>query len=117
MIESTVVKPFIPWLLALATLALAQQTSSKKEAPPPQQKQESKSLFQNKLGYRSSKTSAKDSTTLGFNGIDPAGKVDEQMLATSPGAADHEQVKKMDEARPSETELKAFLSQGGLNAK
>jgi hypothetical protein len=117
MIESTMVKPFIPWLLALATLAVAQQTSSKKEAPPPPQKQESTPLFKNKLGYRSSKTSSKDSTTLGFNGIDPAGKVDEKMLATSPGASDHEQVKKMDGSQPSEAELKAFLDEGGLNAK
>jgi hypothetical protein len=117
MIESTEVKNFILWLLALTTLVMAQQTSTKKESPPPQQKQESKPLFQNKLGYRSSKTSSKDSTTLGFNGIDPAGKVDEKMLATAPGAADHEQVKKMGENRPSEAELKTFLAEGGLNAK
>ncbi|HEV8290933.1 MAG TPA: hypothetical protein VGP94_03385, partial [Tepidisphaeraceae bacterium] len=81
-------KPYFPWLLALASLAMAQQASEKKkDAPPPEQKQDSTPLFQKKLGYKSSKTT-KESTTLGFNGIDPSGKVDQKMLATTPTAAD-----------------------------
>jgi hypothetical protein len=112
------VKSYLPWLLALATLAMAQQGSEKKDAPPPpsDQKQESTPLFKNKLGYKSSKTT-KESTTLGFNGIDPSGKVDAKMLATTPGAADQQNVKKMSDSRPSAADLKAFLQEGGLNAK
>ena len=50
--------------------------------PPPKEppKEESGGLFKNKLGYESSKQS-KDSTTLGFNGIDPSGKIDKTMMA------------------------------------
>jgi hypothetical protein len=117
MINSLVVKPYILWLLALATLAMAQQGSEKKDAPPPsEKKQESAPLFQKKLGYTSSKTT-KESTTLGFNGIDPSGKVDAKMLATTPGAADQQSVKKMSDSRPTAAELKAFLQEGGLSAK
>jgi len=107
------VKPFLPWLLALATLAMAQQGSEKKkDAPPP----EPAPLFKSKLGYKSSKTT-KESTTLGFNGIDPSGKVDKQMLATTPTTADQANVKKMSDNRPTDTDLKAFVKEGGLNAK
>jgi hypothetical protein len=112
------VKPYVPWLLALASLAMAQQGSEKKkDAPPPsEQKQESAPLFKSKLGYKSSKTT-KESTTLGFNGIDPSGKVDQKMLATTPTAADQANVKKMSDTRPTPADLKAFIEQGGLNAK
>jgi len=107
----------MPWLLAAATLALAQQTTEKKDAPPPSdQKQESTPLFKGKLAYKSSKTT-KESTTLGFNGIDPSGKVDAKMLATTPTSADEQNMKKMSEARPSAAELKTFLQAGGLNSK
>jgi hypothetical protein len=107
----------MPWLLALATLAMAQQASEKKDTPPPsEQKQESTPLFKSKLGYKSSKTT-KESTTLGFNGIDPSGKVDQKMLATTPGAADQQNMKKMADNRPSAADLKAFIDEGGLNAK
>ena len=112
-----IVKPYIPWLLALASLAMAQQGSEKKDTPPPSdQKQDSAPLFKNKLSYKSSKTS-KESTTLGFNGIDPSGKVDQKMLATTPGAADQQNVKKMSDNRPAPADLRAFLAEGGLNAK
>src|SRR5438034_8258946 len=117
MIQSQLVKPYMPWLLALATLAMAQQASEKKDTPPPaEQKQESTPLFKSKLGYKSSKTT-KESTTLGFNGIDPSGKVDQKMLATAPGATDQQQVKNMSANRPTAAEMKAFLQEGGLNAK
>ena len=110
-------KPFIPWLLVLTALALAQQDNQKKEAPQPSdQKQDSSPLFKTKLGYRSSKTT-KESTTLGFNGIDPSGKVDQKMLATTPGAKDQESVKKMSDTRPTAADLKTFVQEGGLNTK
>ena len=68
--------------------------------------------FTNKIGYKSSGTASKDSTTLGFNGIDPSGKVDQKMLATNPTAKDQEQVKKMTENMPKPAEVKGFLSKG-----
>jgi hypothetical protein len=102
MIKSQLVKRYMPWLLALATLAMAQQATEKKDAPPPSsEKQESTPLFKKQLGYKSSKTT-KESTTLGFNGIDPSGKVDQKMLS---------------ENRPTAAELKSFLQEGGLNSK
>ena len=104
-------------MLALAGLALAQQNIQKKDTPPPQdQKQESTPLFQKKLGYKSSSTT-KESTTLGFNGIDPSGKVDQKMLATAPTGADQDKVKKMSTLQPPPAELKEFLKDGGLNAR
>ena len=110
-------RPLPFWLLALSCLALAQQTEQKKEAPPPpDQKQDSAPLFKSKLGYRSSKTT-KESTTLGFNGIDPSGKVDQKMLATSPSSKDQESMKKMSANRPAAADVKAFLQEGGLNPK
>src|SRR5437867_9982483 len=116
MINSPVVRPFILWLLALATLVMAQQATEKKDSPPQEKKQESTPLFKKKLGYRSSKTT-KESTTLGFNGIDPSGKVDQKMLSTSPGSKDQENVQKMAANRPTAAALKSFLQEGGLNSK
>ncbi len=111
------VRPFTVWLLVLSCLALAQQSEQKKEAPPPpDQKQDSAPLFKSKLGYRSSKTT-KESTTLGFNGIDPSGKVDQKMMATSTQTADQEKVKNMSATRPTAADLKSFLQEGGLNSK
>src|SRR4029077_13330820 len=74
------VKTYVFGVLALISLALAQQSTEKKDTTPPpeDQKQDSKPLFQKKLGYKSSSTT-KESTTLGFNGIDPSGKVDQKM--------------------------------------
>jgi hypothetical protein len=110
----------VPGMLVLVGLALFQQTSDKKDTPPPpppaDQKQDSTPLFQKKLGYKSSSTT-KESTTLGFNGIDPSGKVDQKMLATTPTPADQEKMKKMSASQPSAADLKGFLKQGGLNAK
>ena len=99
--------------LALAGLALGQQTSQKKEAPPPAQAKPAP-LFGGKLGIRASQ-STKESATLGFNGIDPSGKVDQQMLAAQPGAADVEKVKKLGEAQPTPADLEGFVKEGALN--
>jgi hypothetical protein len=117
-VKFKIVKPYILWMLALASLAIAQQGSEKKDATPPpaDQKQESAPLFQKKLGYKSSSTT-KESTTLGFNGIDPSGKVDQKMLATNPTGADQEKVKKMSSAQPAPADLKSFLKEGGLNPR
>ena len=115
---------FLVLLLALwATLAVAQQDKGKnatgqqnKEQKDAKAKQKGGGLFQNRLGYKSSETS-KESTTLGFNGIDPSGKVDKDMLAKVPGAAEQEKVKLMAQNRPNANDLRQFLRQGGLKEK
>ena len=105
------------WLvLAIVAAALAQDASQTKDAPPPPKKEEPAPLFGGKLGIRSSK-STKESATLGFNGIDPSGKVDKKMLSTTPTSADQAKVKKLSDQRPGTAELAAFLKEGGLNTK
>ena len=111
-------------LAALASFALAQQDKGGKDATSQtndqkkqdKDKQQKGGLFQNKLGYKSS-TASKESTTLGFNGIDPSGKVDKDMMAKVPTAADQDKVKLMAQNRPQGNDLKAFLQQGGLKQK
>jgi hypothetical protein len=88
--------------------------SNTKQVQPPQQ--DPAPLFGGQIGVRSSK-STKESATLGFNGIDPSGKVDKKMLGATPGAKDIAQVRNMDTVHPSRTELTAFLKQGGLKSK
>ena len=68
------------------------------------------------MGYKSSSTS-KESTTLGFNGIDPSGKVDQKMMAATPTEADAQKVKRMSANQPKPAELKAFIEKGGLKSK
>jgi hypothetical protein len=109
------VKTYVLGALAIAGLALAQQSTQKTDTPPPAD-QNPTPLFQKKLGVKSSKTT-KESTTLGFNGIDPSGKVDQKMLATTPTGEDQEKVKKMSAAQPAPADLKNFLKEGGLNAR
>jgi len=107
----------VPLLAAALLGALAAQDSGKqepkKEAP---KKQEPASLFGGKLGVKSSE-SKKESATLGFNGIDPSGKVDAKMLATSASSNDQAKVKKMAELAPNAAELDAFIQEGGLKKK
>jgi hypothetical protein len=113
-------------LAALATFALAQQdkggkdatsqTNDQKKASDDKGKQQKGGLFQNKLGYKGSQAS-KESTTLGFNGIDPSGKIDKDMMAKAPTSADQDKVKLMAQNRPQAADLKAFLQQGGLKEK
>ena len=112
--------PFV-WIFVLAGLVLAQQGGDKQKSDQDQdkdkqQKQDSQPLFKNKLGYNSSK-STKESTTLGFNGIDPSGKVNQSMLAKSAGANDQNKVKQMADNRPKDEDLKAFLKEGGLKER
>ncbi len=108
------------WILALlVSLSLAQQQN-----PPPEQKskepsQEQKQpapLFGGQLGVKSS-SSTKESATLGFNGIDPSGKVEAQMLATHAGLADEAKARALAQLRPSQDALDAFLQEGGLKKK
>jgi hypothetical protein len=73
-------------------------------------------LFGGQIGTRSSQ-STKESATLGFNGIDPSGKVEKKMLGANPGPKDAEQVRNLDSLHPTRAELVAFLKQGGLKSK
>ena len=92
----------------------AQQPAQQPAQPPA--KAQPAPLFGGKLGIKSSERT-KESATLGFNGIDPSGKVDAKMLATSPGADDAEKVKALDSVRPAPEQLAAFLTEGALKKK
>jgi hypothetical protein len=71
-------------------------------------------LFGGQLKIRSSEKT-KESATLGFNGIDPSGKVEKQMLATAAAPEHLAQVRKLAEQRPKEEEVAAFAEEGGLS--
>ncbi|HVW11154.1 MAG TPA: hypothetical protein VHC90_21360 [Bryobacteraceae bacterium] len=94
------------------------QPQQNQQQPQPQQQQSAKPapLFGGQLNVKSSDRS-KESATLGFNGIDPDGKVDAKMLATSASADDAAKVQAMDANRPSGDQLNAFLQEGGLRKK
>jgi len=105
------------WVLVLAAMALAQQSGDKKASKESDKKAEEPApLFKKKLGYKSSQ-GTKESATLSFNGIDPSGKVDAKMMATTPTATNVDKATKMAANRPSDAELQAFLKEGGLNSK
>jgi hypothetical protein len=89
------------------------QANSKQNQPP---QPDPAPLFGGQLGVRSSK-STKESATLGFNGIDPSGKVEKRMLGASPRPQDIERVRAMDASHPTRTELAVFLKEGGLKTK
>ncbi len=105
-------------VLAVGIGGLAQDAGQKKEATPPPKKEEPAPapLFGGQLGIRSSQKT-KESATLGFNGIDPSGKVNQQMMAVASTDADQAKVKKLTSGRPNPAELSAFLKEGGLNQK
>ena len=102
---------------SISGLLLAQQAGKKKDPPPPPPKKEEPApLFGGKLGTRSSQRT-KESATLGFNGIDPSGKVDAKMLGAS-ATADHEaKVKNMAQLAPTAAELDSFIRDGGLRKR
>src|SRR5437879_13442820 len=88
-------------LALAATLALGQQGAqdAKQQKQDKQAKEDDQPLFTKKIGYKSS-TTTKESATLGFNGIDPSGKVSSSVLAASPGAAEVDKAKKMSASVP-----------------
>jgi hypothetical protein len=116
-LTSLVVALFVSAVVSLAQQATqnkqATQSNTKQAQPP---SQDPAPLFGGQIGTKSSK-STKESATLGFNGIDPSGKVDKKMLGATPGAKDIAQVRNMDSVHPTRTELTAFLKQGGLKSK
>ena len=104
---------YLSCVLAVAGLATGQQANQQQQQNQQQTQPQPTPLFGGKLGVRSSQKT-KESATLGFNGIDPSGKVDKQMLATTPSATDQEKVQKMDQNRPTAADLNAFLTEGEL---
>jgi hypothetical protein len=105
-------------VFAIVGVALAQNPSPQPPPPqnPPPKKDEPAPLFDGKLGTRSSQKN-KESATLGFNGIDPSGKLGQKMLDTPATPATEAKVKKMAEQAPPPAELEAFIKEGGLNKR
>lgn len=89
--------------------------SDKKQEQPPEKK-EPAPLFNGQIGVRSSQKT-KESATLGFNGIDPSGKVQQSVLSASPKSTDVAQVRNLDATRPARFELAAFIREGGLKTR
>jgi hypothetical protein len=83
----------------------AKKVKEKEDAPKP--------LFGGSLGLKSSRQS-KDSSTMGFNGLDPQGKVEKSMLATAATNADLVNAKSLIAFAPIQKELDVFTQQGGL---
>jgi|HubBroStandDraft_6_1064221.scaffolds.fasta_scaffold1541079_2 hypothetical protein len=96
---------------------MAQDASQKQPPPPPPPKQDQPApLFNGQLGTKSSQKD-KESATLGFNGIDPSGKVDQKMLGTPATPDTVAKAKKMTELAPGPADLLAFINDGGLNKR
>jgi len=93
-----------------------QDDKNKKQQDSTSISQDPKPLFGGKIPARSSQNT-KESASLGFNGIDPSGKVSKKMLAASPKPADVEKVRNMDAARPTPAQVAVFTKQGGLKSK
>ena len=114
--------PLLAALGMVASIASPQQSNSNQQSPQQgnqqgnQQQSQPAPLFGGQIGTKSS-TNTKESATLGFNGVDPSGKVEKKMLGANPTAKDAEAVNNMDAAHPSRTELTAFVKQGGLKSK
>jgi hypothetical protein len=111
-------------LFAFTLLALAQQQAKpasqndkdKKQQDSTAPSEDPKPLFGGKIPARSSQNT-KESASLGFNGIDPSGKVGKKMLAANPKPGDAEKVRDMDAKRPAPEQVAAFVKQGGLKSK
>jgi hypothetical protein len=102
-----------------ATSLQSQQASpptDKKDPNKTDQKKEPEPLFGGKLGIKSS-SNTKETAAMGFNGIDPSGKVDAKMLATTPSAEHEAKAKQLVAMIPSPSDLAAFLREGGLKSK
>ncbi len=74
-----------------------------------------KPLFGGQMNLKSSRQS-KDTATLGFNGLDPNGQVQKGFLAAAPTSADIAKAQQLTRTGVNQTDLTAFLQEGGLNA-
>ncbi len=125
----------IPLLLLAALISSAaymqqdqkkddKQAAPAKEAPKDKSKDQPgdkkagdqpKPLFEGKLGVKSSRQT-KDSAGLGFNGLDPEGKIEKAALESSPTEEDAVRAKALASLKPTDSELKQFLDEGHLTA-
>ena len=99
-------------MLAATSFVFAQQSTEKKPQNPPADSKP-KPLFGGKLNLTGSQKT-KETAPMAFNGIDPNGKVDAAMMATTPGAEDKKRVEDMDAARPKVEQVAKFVADGGL---
>jgi hypothetical protein len=72
-------------------------------------------LFGGSLNIKSSRQT-KDSATLGFNGVDDNGKVQQAFLTAAPSGADAAAVSRMEAAPVADSDVTDFIAQGGLNS-
>lgn len=108
--------------VALAAWAAPQQPQSqgkqegkeKKAAGKPAESAEPAPLFEGKLNLKSSRKT-KDTAVMGFNGIDPSGKVEKQFLSSSAGGDAQAKAAQLAGYRVDQQELAAFLAEGNLN--
>ena len=92
------------------------QTANQQPSPPPPPPDQPAPLFDGQLGTKSSQKD-KESSTLGFNGIDPSGKLDQKMLDTPATSDSAAKAKKMTDLAPGPGDLDVFLKEGGLNKR
>lgn len=114
------------FLLGVSLATFGQQSASSLQSPPAEKKDKKETkadpkkepapLFGGKLGIKSS-SSSKESAAMGFNGIDPSGKVDAKMLATTPSAEHEAKAKQLAALAPTAADLATFLQEGGLKSK
>jgi len=106
------------WLILAVTVAAMAQNATQQQPPPPPPPQQDQPapLFGGQLGTKSS-SKDKESATLGFNGIDPSGKLDQKMLDTPSTPETAAKAKKMTELAPGPADLEAFIKDGGLSKR
>ncbi len=90
----------------------SQQQQDQQQQPSDDQSKP-KPLFGGQVSAKSSKR-GKDTTSLGFNGLDPQGKVEQAALNSSPTSADQAKVDKIAAEKVDSAELKQFMEQGNL---
>ena len=123
-------------LIAAATLALmlplsaqdeqqTQQDSQQSQQKKPQKQKDQqtkqpaddsdkpKPLFGGTISAKSSQHK-KDTTSLGFNGLDPQGQVEKSMLASSPTSIDEQMVDVLTRTKVDPSDLTEFIRDGQL---
>lgn len=94
-----------------------QQKSKKKtqqqQQPPADDQSKPKPLFGGSVSAKSS-SQKKDTTSLGFNGLDPEGKIEKAALASSPTSEDEAKVEKIAQSKVDAAALQTFLDDGHL---
>jgi hypothetical protein len=103
-------------MLLGVSLANFGQDTAQPQDKKDEKKKEPAPLFGGKMKIKSS-SSTKETASLGFNGIDPSGKVDAKMLATEPSAADEAKAKQLTAMIPAPAALAEFVKDGRLNSK